>query len=53
MDECTDSLGEAMIFSKLDTNLGFWQVEIDERVCRKTPSEVTMGSISLSACVSD
>ena len=31
MDECLDSLGDAKIFSTLDANTGYWQVEIDEQ----------------------
>lgn len=30
MDECIDLLGEATIFSTLDTNSGYWPVEIDK-----------------------
>lgn len=30
MDECIDSLGEAQIFTTLDCNSGYWQVEVDE-----------------------
>jgi Reverse transcriptase (RNA-dependent DNA polymerase) len=28
MDECLDSLGEAELFSTLDANTGFWQIEV-------------------------
>ena len=30
MDECIDSLGDATVFTKLDGNSGYWQVEIAE-----------------------
>lgn len=30
MDECIASLGDTLIFSTLDANRGFWQVEIDD-----------------------
>ena len=36
MDECIDSLGEATIFSTLDCNSGYWQIEIDDRDKDKT-----------------
>ena len=29
MDECIDSLGDATLFTTLDANSGYWQVEID------------------------
>lgn len=31
LDECIDSLHDAMILSTLDANLGYWQVEIIKR----------------------
>lgn len=31
MDEYIGSFGEAIVFSTLDANLGYWQMEIDER----------------------
>ncbi len=30
MDECIDSLGDAQIFTLLDANSGYWQIELDE-----------------------
>ena len=36
MDECIDSLGNAQVFSTLDANAGYWQVELDERDKDKT-----------------
>ena len=36
MDECIDSLGDAKIFSTLDCNSGYWQIEIDEDDQEKT-----------------
>ena len=30
MDECIDSLGDANVFTTLDANCGYWQIEIDE-----------------------
>lgn len=30
MDECIDSLGQATIFTTLDANSGYWQIEIDD-----------------------
>jgi Reverse transcriptase (RNA-dependent DNA polymerase) len=29
MDECIDSIGEAVIFTTLDCNSGYWQIPID------------------------
>ncbi len=28
MDECVDSLGDAVVFSALDANSGYWQIPI-------------------------
>ena len=36
MDECIDSLGEARIFSTLDANSGYWQIELADEDCEKT-----------------
>ena len=36
MEECIDSLGDATIFSTLDANSGYWQVEIAEEDRDKT-----------------
>ena len=36
MDECIDSLGNAAIFTTLDCNSGYWQIEIDEADRDKT-----------------
>ena len=36
MDECIDSLGDATVFTTLDCNSGYWQVEIAEEDCDKT-----------------
>lgn len=36
MDECIDFLGDAQVFSKLDANYGYWQVEIVEADLDKT-----------------
>jgi RNase H-like domain found in reverse transcriptase/Reverse transcriptase (RNA-dependent DNA polymerase)/Integrase zinc binding domain/Integrase core domain/Chromo (CHRromatin Organisation MOdifier) domain/Retroviral aspartyl protease len=30
MDECIDSLGEAVVFSTLDCNSGYWQIPLNE-----------------------
>jgi hypothetical protein len=30
MDECIDSLGDAVVFSTLDCNSGYWQIPLDE-----------------------
>jgi len=30
MDECLDSLGDATVFSTLDANSGYWQIQLDE-----------------------
>lgn len=38
MDKCIDLLGEALIFSALDVNSGYWQEEIDKRDRYKTAS---------------
>lgn len=37
MDQCIDSLGEATVFSTLNANSGYWQVEIEEHYRNKTP----------------
>jgi hypothetical protein len=29
MDECIDSLGEAVVFTTLDYNSGYWQIPVD------------------------
>lgn len=36
MDECTDSLEKATVFSTLDANSGYWRIEIDEGNQEKT-----------------
>ena len=36
MDECIDSLGEARIFSTLDANSGYWQIELADEDREKT-----------------
>lgn len=36
MEECIDSVGEAKVFSTLDTNAGYWQIEIDDAEKEKT-----------------
>ena len=36
MDECIDSLGDATVFTALDCNSRYWQVEIDEEDRDKT-----------------
>lgn len=36
LDEFIDSLGDARIFTTLDCNRGYWQVEADERYMDKT-----------------
>jgi hypothetical protein len=36
MDECLDSLGDAVIFSTLDCNSGYWQIPIDKKDRDKT-----------------
>jgi Reverse transcriptase (RNA-dependent DNA polymerase) len=36
MDECLDSLGDAIIFYTLDCNSGYWQIPIEERNRDKT-----------------
>ena len=36
MDECIDSLGDAQVFSTLDCNAGYWQIEIEEEDKDKT-----------------
>lgn len=33
MDKCSDSYGEALIFSTLDTNQGSWPIESDDAYC--------------------
>ena len=35
MDECIDSLAHAKVFSTLDCNSGYWQIEIDEEDKKK------------------
>lgn len=37
MDECIHSLGNATIFSTLDSNRGYWQVEIADEGRNKAP----------------
>ena len=36
MDECLDSLGDAVVFSTLDCNSGYWQIPVAERDRDKT-----------------
>ena len=36
MDECIDSLGDARVFSTLDANSGYWQIEVDPNDRDKT-----------------
>lgn len=36
MDKCLDSLGEEGIFSTLDANYGYWQIEVHDRDNDKT-----------------
>ena len=36
MDECIDSLGDAQLFSTLDANSGYWQIEMAEEDKNKT-----------------
>ena len=36
MDECIDSLGDARIYTALDANCGYWQIEIEENDRNKT-----------------
>lgn len=36
MDECLDSLGEAHMLSTLDSESGYWKIEIDDRDREKT-----------------
>ena len=38
MDECIDSLGDATVFTTLDCNSGYWQVEVAEEDRDKTTS---------------
>ena len=43
MDECIDSLGDATVFTTLDCNSGYWQVEVDEPDRDKTTFTSHMG----------
>ena len=43
MDECRDSLGDAEYFSTLDTNTGFWQIEVAEEDRDKTTFSCHVG----------
>lgn len=36
MDECIDSLGDAQVFSTLDCNSGYWQIEVETEDRPKT-----------------
>ena len=36
MDECIDSLGDAVVFSTLDCNSGYWQIPLHEADWDKT-----------------
>ena len=36
MDECLDSLGDAVFFSTFDANCGYWQLDVDEKDRKKT-----------------
>ena len=36
MDECIDSLGDATIFTTLDANWGYWQIEVNPEDREKT-----------------
>ena len=43
MDECINSFGDATIFSTLECNSGYWQVEVDEADKDKTTFTSHMG----------
>jgi Reverse transcriptase (RNA-dependent DNA polymerase) len=36
MDECIDSLGEAVVFTTLDCNSGYWQIPVEPADREKT-----------------
>lgn len=36
MDECIESIGNAKVFSKLEANRGYWNIEIDPKDPGKT-----------------
>ena len=44
MDECTDSLGDAQIFSALDANTGYWQIPIATKDQDKTTFTTDFGT---------
>ena len=50
MDECIESLGYAKIFSNLDANCGYWQIEIDEDDREKTALRPIRICIASSGC---
>lgn len=36
IDECMDSLGDTTIFTRLDYNSGYWNIDVDEHDREKT-----------------
>jgi transposase InsO family protein len=48
MDDCLDSLGTAQIFTTLDANCGYWQLEIPEEDRDKTSFISHMGTYRFS-----
>lgn len=41
MDECIDLLGDSRIFSTLDANRDYWQLEVLMKIATKLLSRVT------------
>jgi hypothetical protein len=48
MDDCLDSLGAATIFTTLDANSGYWQLEVAEEDKDKTSFISHMGTYRFS-----
>jgi Reverse transcriptase (RNA-dependent DNA polymerase) len=44
LDECIDSLGDAVVFSTLDANSGYWKVSVLPEDCDKTTFTCHVGT---------
>lgn len=50
IEECIDSLGDASIFSMLDSINGYWQIDIAKQTVTRHPSYVISEHSNTSAC---
>lgn len=51
IDDCLDSLGCARVFSTLDLQSGYWQIEVKRRIDPKQRLSHVMDSGSMSPCL--